>query len=102
MKFEDLQFEYTDGLYDETYWATARVNFSNGNGLSVIYGPHALCDIGFTYEIAILRNNLPIPIHGWVDSRVKGYVDPDLITEILQHAENSTPSEYLAWIEECV
>lgn len=102
MKFEELQFEYTDGLYDETYWGTARVNFPNGNGLSVIYGPHAFCEIGYTYEIAILINNLPVQIKEWDDSKVKGYVDPDLITEILEHAENSTQSEYLAWVGECV
>ncbi len=102
MKFEDLEFEYSDGLYDETFWGCARVNFKNGNGLSVIYGPHAFCEIGYTYEIAILIDNQPKRIRNWGDSRVKGYVEPDLITEILKHAKNSTPEEYIAWVEECV
>lgn len=101
MKFEDLEFKYFDGIEEDSFWGVAEITFKNGNGLRVIYGTHAFCDFGWNYEISVLLYESPQRIRSWEDSRVKGYVEPEKIDDILRAAKNlETNEEYINWIED--
>ena len=97
MKFEDLEFKQHEltPLFDKT----CKVEFDNGNGLSIINGEHAYCDSD-TYEIAPLENGhlFSDGIESWGD-QVKGYVTKDQINEILEHAEKDTHEEFVKYLE---
>lgn len=96
MKFEDIE-PIQHPIYPsfDKQW---KVEFENGNGLSIVNGNNAYCDED-TYEIAPLYNGhlLSEGVDAWGD-QVKGYVTEDLINEILEHAENEEPEIFIKYL----
>ena len=80
------------------FMTQAKVELSNGNGLSVVNGEYAYCN-DETYEIAPLLNGELFYVDNWGD-QVKGYVTPDEITKILTAAELMSPEKYKEFLEE--
>lgn len=96
MKFKELEGKQHD-LFP-SFNKQWKVEFENGNGLSIVNGNHAYCDED-TYEIAPLYNGhlLIEGVDAWGD-QVKGYVTEDQIDEILEHAENEEPEIFIKYL----
>lgn len=76
-----------------------RINFDNGNGISIISGTGAYCS-GATFEIAPLINNELIePLSEWGD-QVKGHVYPEEISKIVEFAQSHDNEEYIKFLNE--
>ena len=92
MKFKELEGKQHDLFpsFDKQW----KVEFENGNGLSIINGSGAYCDED-TYEVAPLWKGHLYDhfLDGWGD-QVKGYVTEEQIDEILEHAEKDTQEEF--------
>lgn len=81
--FEDLEFK--PGICGFT---RARMNFDNGYGVSVIYGPYAYCDEN-TYEVAVLKND-ELCYSTPITDDVLGYQDREQVTEIMKIIQSYT------------
>lgn len=98
MKFKDLRFEHQGFPLGYGTISRARVNFPNGNGLSIVYGMGTYTSPG-TYEIAPLMKDKLIFIGTWGDE-VKGCVTKEQIDEVLEHAEKDSPEKYIKFLGE--
>lgn len=97
MKFKDLKFKSQEiGFGDEIF--RARVDFPNGNGLSVVYGEYTYSGDG-TYEIVPLYNDELFTVDSWGD-QVAGYITPEQIDSILEHAENDSHEDFVKFLNE--
>lgn len=97
MRFEDLKFEASNMGFCGSI-LRSHVEFPNGNGLSIVNGTYTYSGNG-TYEIAPLFNGELKEIESWGDS-VRGYVSPEQITTILEHAEKDSAEEYLKFLND--
>lgn len=92
MKFELKKHPYyKDGIM-------CRINFDNGNGISIISGIGAYCSDN-TFEIAPLVNDSLIDIEEWGD-QVKGYVYPEEISRIVNFAQSHNNEKYIKFLNE--
>lgn len=73
-----------------------RLNFNNGNGVSIISGKGTYCD-DKTFEIAPLINDSLIRIDSWGDE-VKGYVTPEELSLIIGAAEKFSNEAYYEFL----
>lgn len=69
-----------------------RLNFNNGNGISIISGKGTFCD-DKTFEVAPLINDSLIRIDSW-ENQVKGYVTPEELSLIVGAAEKFSNETY--------
>jgi len=93
MKFELKKHPYyKDGIM-------CRINFDNGNGISIISGIGAYCSDN-TFEIApLINDSLTEPLSEWGD-QVKGYVHPEEISKIVEFAQSHNDEEYIKFLNE--
>lgn len=80
--FEDLVF-YHDGLN-----RTAKTQFKNGYGASVVIGPYSYGGEEGLYEIAVLDSNFKITYDTPITDDVIGYLTPTEVTKYLKQIQD--------------
>lgn len=80
--FEDLDF-YHDGLN-----RTAKIQFKNGYGASVIIGPYSYGGEEELYEMAVLDSNFKITYDTPITSDVIGWLTPTEVTDYLKKIQD--------------
>ncbi len=81
-KFKDLEFKTREGFEILDGGEQARMNFSNGYGVSVLFGDTWYSNGVDTYELGVTRGKaLVYPFEGYED--VHGYLYSDEVTELM-------------------
>jgi hypothetical protein len=85
-KFEDLEF---DKITDEPYMSgvRSRMVFENGYGVSVISHTYSYGGKDGLFEIAVLDKKGEITYKTPVTNDVIGYLNPEEVTEIMEHVQ---------------
>jgi hypothetical protein len=85
-KFEDLEF---DKITDEPYMSgvRSRMVFENGYGVSVISHTYSYGGKDGLFEIAVLDKKGEITYKTPVTNDVIGHLNPDEVTEIMEHVQ---------------
>jgi hypothetical protein len=85
-KFEDLEF---DKISDEPYMSgvRSRMIFENGYGVSVISHTYSYGGKDGLFEIAVLDKKGEITYETPVTNDVIGYLNPEEVTEIMEHVQ---------------
>jgi hypothetical protein len=80
--FDDLEF------IDNSGSRSARIQFENGYGASIVIGPYSYGGTEGFYELAVLDSNGNITYDTHITNDVLGYLSPYDVTEVLKKIQD--------------